>query len=86
MRDWKEALIPLGKLKLVVFLGGAEPSVTWTLDMADGSVVVYRRFNPPFMLQVDEALVRCKNEKRRVFDKDSTLLPTEAMGFNSEAI
>ena len=80
------ALVLLGKPESVVFLGGIEPRITWTLYSSRGETVAYEHFEPPFILQVDKVLGKIRNEKYRFFDKDTTLFPTEARRYTPEVI
>lgn len=80
------ALVLLGKPEAVVFLGGIEPRITWTLYSSRGDTVAYEHFEPPFILQVDKVLGKIRNEKYRFFDKDNTLFPTEARRYTPEVI
>lgn len=80
------ALVLLGKPESVVFLGGIEPRITWTLYSSRGDTVAYEHFEPPFILQVDKVLGKIRNEKYRFFDKDNTLFPTEARRYTPEVI
>ena len=80
------ALVLLGKPESVVFLGGNEPRITWTLYASDGETLAYEHFDPPFILQVDKVLAKIRNEKYRFFDKETTLFPTEAYRYSPEVI
>lgn len=80
------ALVLLGKPESVVFLGGIEPRITWTLYSSRGETVAYEHFEPPFILQVDKVLEKIRNEKYRFFDKETTLFPTEARRYTPEVI
>lgn len=85
-RVTNSALVLLGKPESVVFLGGIEPRITWTLYSSRGDTVAYEHFEPPFILQVDKVLGKIRNEKYRFFDKDTTLFPTEARRYTPEVI
>ena len=80
------ALVLLGKPESVVFLGGIEPRISWTLYSSRGETIAYEHFEPPFILQVDKVLGKIRNEKYRYFDKDTTLFPSEARRYTPEVI
>ena len=80
------ALVLLGKPESVVFLGGIEPRITWTLYSSRDETAAYEHFEPPFILQVDRVLGKIRNEKYRFFDKETTLFPTEARRYTPEVI
>lgn len=80
------ALVLLGKPESVVFLGGIEPRISWTLYSSRGETMAYEHFEPPFILQVDRVLGKIRNEKYRYFDQDATLFPTEARRYTPEII
>ncbi len=80
------ALVLLGRPESVIFLGGTEPRITWTLYKSDGTTIAYEHFDPPFILQVDKVLGKIRNEKYRFFDREDTLFPTEAYRYSPEVI
>lgn len=80
------ALVLLGRPESVVFLGGIEPRITWTLYKSDGTTMAYEHFSPPFIMQVDCVLAKIRNEKYRFFDREDTLFPTEAHRYSPEVI
>lgn len=79
-------LVLLGKPESVVFLGGIEPRMTWTLYASDGETIAYSHFEPPFILNVDKVLAKIRNERFRFFNSAETLFPTEIDRYSTEVI
>lgn len=80
------ALVLLGKPESVVFLGGTEPRIAWTLYASDGTTIAYEHFEIPFIMQVDKVLGKIRNEKYRYFEREGTLFPTEGFRYTPEVI
>lgn len=79
-------LVLLGKPESVVFLGGIEPRITWTLYASNDETIAYSHFEPPFILNVDKVLAKIRNERFRYFNEADTLFPTEIERYSTEVI
>lgn len=80
------ALVLLGKPESVVFFGGIEPRITWTLYDSKDETIAYSHFEPPFILNVDKVLAKIRNERYRFFNSADTLFPLEIERYSPEVI
>ena len=70
------ALMLLGKEGSSQLIEGPRPRITWTLYEADGHVRSYEHFEPPFLLTIDKALGKIRNERYRILDGSSAAVPS----------
>ena len=77
------ALMLLGTLDAAVLFGGPAPRVTWSLYESDGRVRAYEHFGPPFLLTIDDVLMKIRNERYRIMDIPNTLIPREIDEYDS---
>src|SRR5581483_4345047 len=77
----RTAIILLGKLESVHFLGATHPQLTWILKEKDGMERDYKHFEPPFLLAVDGVLGKVRNLTCRVLPWGS-LFPVELLQYD----
>lgn len=70
------AIILLGTPQSAVKLSPSQVQMSWMLHDADGKVLDYEHFHPPFIISVDKVFGRIRNLNYRYL-KDGTLFPTE---------
>ncbi len=80
------ALALVGQKESRSFVDGATPTLTWTLYESDGRERAHEHFWPPFLISIDGVLAKIRNEKIRIMDNPSSLLPTELSEYDSWSI
>lgn len=71
------AFVLLGSPDRAGLFEGPVPRITWSLCEADGKVRAYEHFGPPFLMTVDDVLAKVRNERYRLLDGASSLVPRE---------
>lgn len=81
----KTALLLLGKPESDFHLSPAVAQISWILKDADNIEVDYEHFGPPFLMNVNEVLLKVRNLKYRYLP-NNTLFPTEVNKYDSYVI
>ncbi len=80
------ALLLVGRSESTSLIVGALPKITWTLYESDGSVRSYQHFKPPFIITIDDVLLKIRNEERTVFLREDSLLPTSVREYDNQSL
>lgn len=81
----RAAILLLGKPEADYHLAPAVAQISWVLKDAANIEVDYEHFGPPFLLSVNEVLLKVRNLKYRYLP-NNTLFPTEVTQYDSYVI